>query len=134
MPKIIIDTPSMYGDHHVTEVRRLLFQLPGVATVYASSCFGVVEIEYDAALVTPERLHQVLHEAGYTEPLNFPMETGKAAYLQPESTPFRHTTMYQQLGRSVGFAQKSRADARAGWPCPGFGILTRTEAGDDGHG
>ncbi len=134
MQKIIIDTPSMYGDHHVTEVRRLLFQLPGVAAVYASSCFGVVEIDYDATLVTPEKLHQVLQEAGYTQRLNVPVEPGKAAYLQPESTPFRHTTMYQQLGRSVGFAQESRTDTQAGWPCPGFGVVARTEAEDDGHG
>ena len=39
MNKVTIDLPSMYGDHHVQEVRRLLFDLDGVEEVYASSAF-----------------------------------------------------------------------------------------------
>ena len=30
MQKVTYETPSLYGDHHVTEVRRILLELPGV--------------------------------------------------------------------------------------------------------
>lgn len=63
MQKLRIETPRMYGDHHVTAVRRLLFELPGVIEIYASSCFAIVEIDYDPALLGPAELQAAL-EAG----------------------------------------------------------------------
>ena len=52
MKKISLDLPTLFGDHHVTEVRRLLLELPGVAEVYASSSFQIVEV---VAMMRPGR-------------------------------------------------------------------------------
>lgn len=134
MRKLTIETPRMYGDHHVTAARRLLFELLGVTEIHASSCFATVEIDYDPALISPEELKAALEAAGYTEPLAVPTETGTPAYLEPANTSFRHTTMYRQLGSVISFEQTINGDARAGWPCPGFGVTAGTEAKDDGNG
>ena len=31
MQKVTYETPALYGDHHVLEVRRILLELPGVS-------------------------------------------------------------------------------------------------------
>jgi len=49
MEKFVINLPAMYGDHHVTEVRRILMGLPGVSSVFASSAFKSAEISFDPA-------------------------------------------------------------------------------------
>jgi copper chaperone CopZ len=49
MTSVTIDLPAMYADHHVVEVRRILFEIPGVKAVDASSAFQVVKVEYDPA-------------------------------------------------------------------------------------
>jgi copper chaperone CopZ len=64
MTSVIIDVPAMYADHHVVEVRRILHDVPGVRAVYASSAFGVVEIEFDAEYTSAEVLERRLDEAG----------------------------------------------------------------------
>jgi len=33
----VIELPALFGDHHVTEVRRILNEIQGVKDVYASS-------------------------------------------------------------------------------------------------
>ena len=48
MASFSLELPSMYGDHHVIEVRRILLDLDGVTDVYASSGFRVVEVEYNS--------------------------------------------------------------------------------------
>ena len=50
------DLPSMYGDHHVTEVRNLLMALPGVTDVYASSSFRIVEVQFDESALSPNEI------------------------------------------------------------------------------
>ncbi len=134
MQKLRIETPRMYGDHHVTAVRRLLFELPGVIEIYASSCFAIVEIDYDPALLGPAELQAALEAGGYTEPLSVPRETGTPAYQEPANTLFRHTTMYRQLGRLIGFAQDVGANASVEWPCPGFGMTAEMEAEESDNG
>jgi hypothetical protein len=39
MNTLTLELPAIYGDHHVLEVRRILFELPGIEDVYASSNF-----------------------------------------------------------------------------------------------
>ena len=53
MEKITVDLPTMYGDHHVTDVRRILLALPGVEDVYASSAFRLVEVTFDPTKTSP---------------------------------------------------------------------------------
>ncbi len=60
MASVMIDVPAMYADHHVVEVRRILLDVPGVRAVYASSAFGVVEIDFDAEHTSSEALERRL--------------------------------------------------------------------------
>ena len=48
MNTLSLDLPSMYGDHHVTEVRHLLLELPGVDRLEVDDTVGfwrVVHVE-----------------------------------------------------------------------------------------
>ena len=61
METFVLELPTMYGDHHVVEVRRLLLGLPGVEEVYASSGFQSVEVTYDPAKTSPVAMQACLH-------------------------------------------------------------------------
>jgi len=65
METITIDLPKMYGDHHVTDVRRILLAMPGVEDVYASSAFRVARARIDPAKISEADLRAKLEEAGY---------------------------------------------------------------------
>ena len=65
MKTLSIDLPTMFGDHHVVEVRRLLLEMTGVEDVYASSGFQVVEVQYDETSLKAEDIEAKLGEAGY---------------------------------------------------------------------
>lgn len=67
MAKVVLNLPTMYADHHVIAVRRILLAEPGVQEVFASSAFFRAEVVYDPALTSPDRLRQVLAQAGYPE-------------------------------------------------------------------
>ena len=123
MEKITFDLPGMYGDHHVTEVRRILLETPGVEDVYASSCFHVADVTYDPARTSREAISACLEEAGYLGDMPIPTESGVAIVSSDVSPAFlRHTAAYQQTGRVIGFAQNVGHTGRALWPCPGMEI------------
>jgi len=65
MQKKSFDVPAMYGDHHVSEVRRILLEIPGVEEVYASSAFKRVVVSYDPARLNPSVIEENLRAAGY---------------------------------------------------------------------
>ena len=126
MKKEFISVPAMYGDHHVTEVRRILLALPGVDDVNASSCFQVVEISYDTAKINMDEITTKLAEVGYLEKLQTPFETGIAVTQEARGngdTFFRHTTAYEQTKNVVNFAQNVNYTGRPLWPCPGMGVI-----------
>lgn len=123
MPNLILELPSMYGDHHVVEVRRLLLELPGVTDVYASSSFRIVEVQYDDAKLTPDQIESALDEAGYAGELPMPTETAVSATENNGQTFFRHTAAFVQTGKSVGFTQQIAYSGRPLWPCPGMGPI-----------
>jgi len=133
VPKIILEVPSMYGDHHVTAVRCLLLALPGIKVVYASSSFRVIEAQYDEVIVTPQQIEAALDEAGYMGELGLPMETGVAATEKGGRDFFRHTAAYEQTGKSVGFTQNVSYEGRPLWPCPGMGAIAEIEE-EETHG
>ena len=121
---MVFDTPALYGDHHVIEVRRVLLQMPGIQEVYASSCFHAVEVSFAPARVTPEAIAACLASAGYLEPLPVAAESG--GYLAPADgggVPSRHTSTSTGIKQPVSFAQDVSQALRSGWPCPGMGIL-----------
>ena len=122
---VTFDTPALYGDHHVLEVRNLLLSIPGVQDVYASSAFHVVDVTYDPDKVEESVLAGKINEAGYLDELEMPVEKSVAAYGQRESSPafFRHTQVFEASRQTVGFAQTVGYSGRPLWNCPGFGVI-----------
>ena len=108
---VLIAVPAMYGDHHVVEVRRILLDVPGVRAVYASSAFGVVEIEFDEAATSAEALERRLDEAGYLSQLPVPTESGEPATggTSADGRFRRHTTSSEPTGSGVAFRQELAA-------------------------
>lgn len=125
MQTLSVKVPAMYGDHHVIEVRRLLFDLPGVADVYASSSFQIVEVEFDETKLDPDRIEATLDEAGYLGELPIPTEneTPLTRGNGQKQGFFRHTAAHANTGHVVSFAQKIPYAGRPLWPCPGMGPL-----------
>jgi excisionase family DNA binding protein len=129
MEKTIISVPTMYGDHHVLEVRRILLQMAGVEDVNASSCFHAVEVSYDPEKLGADEISAKLEEAGYLAELSVPVETAIPAAQTngKEKTFFRHTAAYGQTKQVVSFAQNVSYSGRPLWPCPGMGVIEKTD-------
>jgi len=125
MEKYTLDLPTMYGDHHVLEVRRILLEIPGIEDVYASSAFRAVEVTYDPAKVTPEIFIVKLDQHGYSGDLEVPVELSTAAVQGNGGKKpfFRHTASYETTRTMVSFAQRVNYEGRPLWPCPGMGPL-----------
>lgn len=131
MKTLSLELPTMYGDHHVLEVRRILLEMPGVEDVYASSSFQVVEVTYDPAKLDADKITAKLEEAGYSGELPVPAEAGEASYVADgKESFFRHTTAFEQVGKTVGFAQNVGYTGRPLWPCPGMGTIKAVDKGE----
>lgn len=120
--KISFAAPALYGDHHVVEVRRVLFSLEGVMDVYASSAFHVIEITYDPQKITAEQLRVHLERTGYLDELPVPVETMPQGGPGDGQMLFRHTAVMENI-RHVTFTRPVSYQGRPLWPCPGFGML-----------
>lgn len=132
MSEITLHVPAMYADHHVTEVRRILGELPGVRDILASSSFQMVQVSFDEAAIDADRIRSALETAGYVDAPSFPVETGLPA--SPDSTApryFRHTAAYDHTRSTVSFAQRVAYSGRPLWPCPGMGPIHTTLVEDD---
>lgn len=116
MTSTVIDVPGMYADHHVVEVRRALLDQPGVTAVYASSAFGVVEIEFDPGRTTAEDLERRLDELGYRSDLPVPRESGDASSDERAAglRYRRSTTSHAAAGPGVTFRQAMDQESGAG--------------------
>jgi copper chaperone CopZ len=125
----MLELPTLYADHHVIEVRRLLFELPGVQDVYASSAFQVVEVTYDPDKVTEADLNAKLEASGYLGGMQMSVETGEASYANNgKQSPFmRHTAVYETTRQVISFSQVVDHTGRPLWPCPGFGVIKTVE-------
>jgi copper chaperone CopZ len=121
MRSVEIDVPLMYADHHVVEVRRILFEAPGVNAVEASSAFQVVKVEYDPDKTSEDALKQILEERGYLGDLQVPLESGKPAVGSNGDAYFRHSAVHESAGTAISFGQEVTASGRPLWPCPGMG-------------
>ena len=119
------DTPALYGDHHVVEVRRLLLEMPGVEDVYASSAFHIVDVTYDPDKVQEADLAHKLDEAGYLGKFLLPQEKGVAMYQESDRSLafFRHTDVFETTRKVVSFTQNVNYSGRPLWNCPGFGVI-----------
>jgi len=124
MQKSTFDAPALFGDHHVTEVRRLLFETEGVSDVYASSAFRVIEIDFDENKVTHDALAKLLEEAGYLGEI--PMVAEASVAVEAESN-FRHTATYETVKKTVSFAHNVPYSGRPLWNCPGMGVVRKLD-------
>ena len=124
MDKINLNLPTMYGDHHITEVRRILLAIPGIDAVYASGSLRIAQVRFDPAVTSEDAIRSTLEAAGYAESLSMPAETGIAAVEEdPMSRFFRHTAAYAQVNSTVSFSQRVNYSGRPLWPCPGMGPI-----------
>ncbi len=123
------EAPALYGDHHVTEVRRILLEIEGVSDVYASSAFQTIEVTYDETKINDLEIAVKLDEAGYLgEWTVVPIEMGEAAQQGDGTKPFfRHTTTYETIKHTVSFAQRVNYQGRPLWHCPGIGAVKMDE-------
>ena len=127
METITIDLPKMYGDHHVTDVRRILLAMPGVEDVYASSAFRVARARIDPAKTSEADLRAKLQEAGYLGDQAIETEAWKTGTpAEVVDNPFRHTAALENV-KGVAFGQKVEEAGRALWPCPGMGLLQKMD-------
>lgn len=128
MEKKSYELPTMYADHHVVEVRRILLEIPGVVDVYASSAFRVVEVSYDPEKVKESDIAGALEEAGYLGDWELITETGAPATSNDGAgTFFRHTEAFKQTKETIGFTQEVSNVGRPLWPCPGLGVIKPME-------
>jgi copper chaperone CopZ len=121
MASFSVELPSMYGDHHVIEVRRILLDFDGVTDVYASSGFRVVEVEYNSKKTPKKELIEALEAAGYTGEFLIPEESSLPANEHRDKAYFRHTEASEQTGNTVSFEQSVKVQRSPLWPCPGMG-------------
>ena len=122
------EAPALYGDHHVSEVQRILMELTGVQDVYASSAFQAIEVTFDEKVVTAEQIATRLEETGYLGEVPMLVESGEAAYGRENgNSNFRHTAVYNTIKQTVSFAQHVEYQGRALWPCPGMGAVKMDE-------
>ena len=129
MKILTVELPAMYGDHHVMAVRDLLFAIPGVEDVYASSSFQVVEVKYDDSQTDEGQIKSTLEEAGYLGALEFEVEVGASVEEGDPKPYFRTTAVYEQTKKTVSFSQKTSYQGRPLWHCPGIGTV-KTEMED----
>jgi copper chaperone CopZ len=121
------ETPVLYGDHHVSEVRKILLELTGVNEVYASSAFQVIEVTYDPAKINIKKITACLEEAGYLGEMSMLTETGIAVEKVDGDHFFRHTAVHETIKGTVSFAQRVDYNARPLWPCPGLGAVKMSD-------
>jgi copper chaperone CopZ len=112
--------PALYGDHHVSEVRSILFRIPGVSDAYASSAFQLIEVSFDPEKVSGEQIEARLREAGYLDELPVLTEPESTSLRAAGDGSFRHTAVYESLKTTISFAHQVESGGRPLWPCPGL--------------
>jgi copper chaperone CopZ len=122
MKKITFQTPMLFADHHVVEVRNIISAVAGVNDVYASSGFRMIEIEFDESQITPEKLQSALEASGYSSELVLPVEIGVSNEEDDNPKPyFRTTAEYVTAKATIGFSQKVKSQSGPPiWPVPGM--------------
>lgn len=126
MKKLQTGLPTMYGDHHVIEVRRIIQELPGIEDLYASSAFQYLEVKYKEDEITEEEILKKLEEAGYLGDMGTPQETNLPATENNDAKAFRHTASFEHT-KQVSFHRETPYAGRPLWPCPGMGPIEKTK-------
>lgn len=123
----VIELPSLFADHHVLEVRKLVSELKGVTGIYASSAFRLIEVETDGS-IKEDDITKILSDAGYLDELPISGEIEISPAEQGgKSKVFRHSAIYDQTHKALSFKQEVDNRAKPLWPCPGMGPVVRME-------
>jgi len=118
MEKLVLTIPTLYGDHHTTEVRKTLEGMKGIDDLYVSSAFSQISLSYDPKVVKPDKIRNALAEKGYGEDVE-PVLVAEALPVGESTT--RHTSAYTGTGDTLAFAETAPGwEGRPLWPCPGF--------------
>ena len=122
---ITLETPAMYGDHHVLAIRQTLLEMPGVEEVYASSGFRAVEVTYNPDQIKGDAITNKLEEFGYLGEWSIPIEADSATYLESDRSQsfFRHTEVLEKEEQVISFSQNVEFVGKPLWNCPGFGVI-----------
>lgn len=123
MQTSMFNTPALYGDHHVTEARKQLLNLPGVQDVYASSAFHVVEVTFDDSQISQEAVEGKLAEMGYLRDLPVMIEPSVAVQRVDAVEVFRKTATYENVKDVITFQQTVHKNGHSAWNCPGLGVV-----------
>jgi copper chaperone CopZ len=127
MQTLTLDAPALFGDHHVSEARRILLELPGIKEVYASSGFQVIEVTFDPKKITEKQITECLTEAGYLGTLPMKIENDPASKNELGGGAYRSTAYYETIKKTVSFSQRVNYQGRPLWPCPGLGPIKEEE-------
>jgi copper chaperone CopZ len=95
------ELPTMYADHHVTRVREVLLERPGVSEVVASAAARQVRVRCDESVVSEQELAAALASAGY-EP---GVEPASLTFAQPHQDG---STWYVVTDRTTKTERKDR--------------------------
>ena len=125
MEKISLSVPTMYGDHHVLAIRKLLGALPGVEAIYATSAFKQIGLTIDPAKTSQAEIEKVLTDNGYPPGVEMPTPVWKP--VQQEGPRF---VIASGLAMT-GFRVPEMSAGGPPRPCPGFEF--REFAPDGGH-
>lgn len=122
MQTVVFETPGLFGDHHVVEVRQQLLSKPGIAELYASSAFRVVEVTFDESKISQSDIKAQLDTMGYLAELPYPSEQNNSATASHKSSFFRTTAAYSTIPTTVSFKQEVSSFGSTHMTCPGFEI------------
>lgn len=118
MEKLVLTIPTLYGDHHTTDVKKTLTSMKGIDDLYVSSAFNQISLSYDPKVVKPDEIRNALAEKGYGEGVE-PVLAAEALPVGERTT--RHTSAYTGTADTLAFAETAPGwEGRPLWPCPGF--------------
>jgi len=77
--RVIYKVPSLYADHHVVAVRKVLADLEGMGEIEVSAAFQEVRLSYDPKKGSPSAIEARLKEAGYPpgQEISLPFQSEK---------------------------------------------------------
>jgi hypothetical protein len=122
MQKVVFETPGLFGDHHVVEVRKQLLAKPGIAELYASSAFRVIEVTFDEAKISQADIQSHLQSMGYLAELPYQTELENSPEAARKTSFFRTTAAYSTTPTTVSFKQTVSSFGSSHMTCPGFEI------------
>lgn len=113
MTKLVLTIPALFGDHHTTAVKEILERVDGINSLYVSSGFHQVEVEFDPKITSEEAIKEALVGEGYLE--GQLEEIFSTSTIEPAT---RHTEAFAEILRFTDSAPSW--GGRPLWPCPGF--------------